>query len=147
MKVRADVVELLHAGYSDRAIGRHLNTDPKGVAAARALLGLPKAKSGYKAAASPEDLFWRRVRPVGEHMEWDGNRNNRTTPTLRHGGHQYTAYRIAFRIAHGREPVGQALPSCGHTQCVRPGHHADKPMRDAARRADRLYARIFGAAP
>ncbi|MEU2062874.1 hypothetical protein [Streptomyces sp. NPDC013455] len=129
MKVRADIAELLRAGHSNRAIARQLNVDAKTAAAARAVLGLPKAKSGYRGAATPEDLFWRRVRPVdGGHMEWTGF-NVCGTPSLRHGGRNLTAYPIAYRIAHGRAPEGQALPSCGRDHCVKPGHHADRADR------------------
>lgn len=144
MKVRADIAELLRAGLSDRAIGRELNTDPKTVSAARAELGLPKAKSGRKPAGTAEDLFWRRVKPTDDgHMEWTGFRST-GTPCLRHGGRNQTAYRIAFRIANGREPEGKALPSCGREHCVKPGHHADRVDRELEKRVDALYAGIFG---
>lgn len=146
MSIRADIAELLRAGYSDRAIGRQLNVDPVGtVAPARKALGLPKAKSGYKAAASPEDLFWRRIKPTDDgHMEWTGYRNNTGAPSLRHGGRQLSAYRIAYRIAHGREPDGYALPSCGRDGCAKPGHHSDRSDRAREARVDALYAGIFG---
>jgi hypothetical protein len=147
MNVRADIAELLHAGCSDSAIGRQLGVDPKKtVARARAHLGLPKAKSGKKPAATPEDLFWRRVQPTDDgHMEWTGSRSA-GTPTLRHGGRQHTAYQLAFRITTGRDPEGYALPSCGRESCVKPGHHADRTDRAREKRVNALYAGIFGGA-
>jgi hypothetical protein len=147
MKVRADVAELLHAGYSDTAIARQLGVDrARTVAPARAALGLPKAKSGYKAAATPEDLFWRRVRPLGDgHMEWTGYRNNSGVPTLRHGGRCLSASRIAFRIANGREPEGHTRPNCGRDGCVAPACQADRVSRAEDRKVDVLYAAIFEA--
>lgn len=146
MKVRADVAELLRAGYSDRAIGRQLNVDPVGtVAAARRVLGLPKHKSGVTPAATAEDLFWRRVKPTDDgHMDWVGYRNNSGAPSLRHGGRNLSAYRIAYRLAKGREPEGYALPSCGRDGCVKPGHHTDRADRAREKRVDALYAGIFG---
>ncbi|EYT83990.1 hypothetical protein CF54_04135 [Streptomyces sp. Tu 6176] len=135
MKIRADVAELLRAGHSDSAIARQLHVDYKTAAAARKALGLPKAKSGYKAAATPADLFWRRVTPTDDgHMEWAGYTTS-TTPAMRHGGRSMSAYRVAYRIATGREPEGRALPSCGRDGCVMPGHHADRA--DRARAQDR----------
>jgi hypothetical protein len=146
VKARADVAELLRAGLSDRAIGRQLGVDPKTtVARTRASLGIPKAKSGIKPAGTAEDLFWRRVKPTDDdHMEWTGS-TQCGTPVLRHGGRIQTAYRIAFRIATGRDPEGNALPSCGREHCVKPGHHADRADRAREKRVNALYAGIFGA--
>lgn len=146
MKIRADVAELLRAGNSNRTIARQLHVDAKDVAAAREVLSLPKAKSGSKAAASPEDLFWKRAKPTDDgHMEWTGYGTNSGTPGLRHGGRFYTAYRLAFRIAAGRDPEGYALPSCGRDHCVKPGHHDDRADREREQRVDALYTGIFGA--
>ena len=147
MTVRPDIAELLHAGHSNRTIARQLCVDHKAVAAARATLGLPKAKSGRKPAASPEDLFWNRVRPTdGGHMEWTGYHNQDGVPGLRHGGRNLSAYRIAFRIATSRVPEGHVLPSCGRDHCVKPGHHADRADRAREKRVDALYGAIFGGA-
>ena len=144
MKVRADIAELLRAGLPDRTIARQLHVDHTTVAAARRALRLPKHTSGVKAAATPEDLFWRRVKPTDDdHMEWTGYHTG-GTPCLRHGGTVHTAYRIAYRIATGRDPQGYALPSCGRDHCVKPGHHADRADRAREKRVDALYASIFG---
>ncbi|MFJ1869934.1 hypothetical protein [Streptomyces chartreusis] len=149
MKIRADVAELLRAGHTNRAIAQQLHVDANGVGRARELLGLPKAKPGRKGAGSPEALFWQRAKPTEDgHMEWTGFYIS-TTPGLRHGGKNQTAYRIAFRIANGRDPVGKALPSCGRARCVKPDHQTDQADRDRARererRVDDLYDAIFGA--
>jgi hypothetical protein len=144
VKIRPDVAELLRAGHPDRAIARQLNVDAKRVAKARTFLGLPKAKRGVKPAATPEDLFWRRVKPTDDgHMQWTGS-HTAGTPSMRHGGVVHTAYRVAFVIANGRDPEGYALPSCGHAHCVKPGHHNDRADRDREKRVDALYAGIFG---
>jgi hypothetical protein len=50
-----------------------------------------------------------------------------------------TAYRIAFQIRWGREPVGYVKPGCEYDGCVHPEHVEDQPMREQ-------YAAIFGAA-
>ncbi|MFJ5259116.1 hypothetical protein ACIQAC_01395 [Streptomyces sp. NPDC088387] len=147
MKVRADVAELLHHGHSDRAIVRQLHVDAKVVAAARAHLGIPKAKPGRKPAASAENLFWLRVKPTDDgHMDWTGSRNSTGVPSLRHGGRNLSAYRIAYRIANNREPEGYALPNCEHDGCTKPGHHTDRTDRAQEKRVDALYGAIFGAA-
>lgn len=144
MKIRPDVAELLRAGHSDAAIARQLHVDKKTAAKAREALSLPKSKPGRRPAASAEDLFWRRVKPTDDgHMEWTGF-SSAGTPCLRHGGRNQTAYRVAYRIAKGREPEGKALPSCGLEHCVKPGHHADRADRAEARKVDNLFAAIFG---
>ncbi|MFJ5151434.1 hypothetical protein ACIQCF_07570 [Streptomyces sp. NPDC088353] len=146
MKIRADIAELLHAGYSDAAIVRQLHVDKRTAAKARAVLGVPKAKPGRKPAASPEDIFWRRVEPTDDgHMEWTGY-STAGSMGVRHNGRFYTAYRLAFRIANGRDPEGYALPSCGRDGCVKPGHHADRADRAQEQRVDSLYDAIFGEA-
>ena len=148
MKIRADIAELLKAGHSDAAIARHLHVDATTtVAQARAALGLPKHRPGRTAASTPEDLFWKRVKPTDDgHMEWTGYRNNSGAPSLRHGGRNLSAYRLAYRIATGHEPEGYALPSCGRHGCVKPGHHGDRADRAEARKVDHLYTAIFGSA-
>jgi hypothetical protein len=150
VSIRPDVAELLRAGLSNLAIARQLNVDAKAtVAPARAALGLPKAKPGYKGAATAEDLFWRRAKPTDDgHMEWTGF-TSAGTPCLRYGGRNQTAYRVAYRIATGREPEGQALPSCGREHCVKPGHHEDRNDRAERRnreREERRRARAEAAA-
>ena len=146
--IRGDVRELLLAGHTDSEIVRRLGVDRSTPARARAFLGLPKRKPGPRPAATAEDLFWRRVKPTaGDHMEWTGYRNASGAPSLRHGGRNLSAYRLAYRMATGREPDGYALPSCGREGCVKPGHHADhadRADRAEARKVDRLYDAIFG---
>lgn len=145
---RADIAELLRAGHSDRAIAKQLHVDArKTVAPLRSHLGIPKTKSGPTPAASVEELFWRRATPTDDgHMEWNGTHGTGNVPTLRHGGRQHSAYRVAFRIANGRDPEGYALPSCGRDGCVKPGHHADRRDREQAEHVNALYEAIFGEA-
>ncbi|MGW6910286.1 hypothetical protein [Streptomyces sp. NPDC054940] len=146
MKVRADVAELLRAGHSDRAIARQLNTGAKTVAEARAVLRLPKHPSGKRAAASREELFWRRTQATDDgHLKWTGTRSN-GVPTLRYGGRQHTACRIAFTIRYGREPVGQVTRTCDIDGCVHPNCVVDRTIREANQRADATFDAVFGGA-
>ncbi|UOB09129.1 hypothetical protein MQE23_08695 [Streptomyces sp. HP-A2021] len=129
MNVRADVAELLRAGYGDRTIARQVGVSLGSVTRARAELGLPKARGGIKGAGSPEDLFWRRVKPVdGDHLEWTGHRNGKGTPTIHWQRDNFSTYRIAFRIRHGHEPQGYAFVTCEHEGCVAPGHIGDSAV-------------------
>jgi hypothetical protein len=141
MKVRAEVAELLRAGHSARAIARQLHVDGKSVRAARDVLGVPVAKPGRKAAATPEELFWSRTHPTDDgHLLWTGGTTG-GVPILRHGGRRTTAYRVSFRIQYGREPEGRVTPTCGRRLCVR--HVEDRVIRE---RTEATYAAIFGPA-
>lgn len=145
MKIRADVAELLRAGHSDREVSRALHIDAKTIAAARTALGIPKARPGRKAASSPQDLFRRRTKAAtGGHLTWTGHVTNNGVPMFRWAGRKFTAYRLAFVIRYGRQPVGQVRPGCGFHGCVAPDHVQDQPMRVRDREA---YASIFGALP
>ncbi|MFI8104738.1 hypothetical protein [Streptomyces sp. NPDC086023] len=144
MQIRADVAELLRAGLADHVIAKQLHTDHKKVAAARAALRLPKVKSGVKPAASIEALFHSRTEPAEDgHLRWTGYIDPRGTPVLRYAGRIRSAYRVAFTIRTGREPVGYVRPACGMSQCVAPDHVDDRPAREKNKAA---YIGIFGGA-
>lgn len=144
MQLRNDIVELLRAGASDRAIGQQLHCDPRIVSATRAALGLPKSKSGRKPAASIAELFYARTEPVdGGHLRWTGYRNDHGVPALRYSRRTYSAYATAFRIKTGRDPVGNVIPQCAYPGCVHPDHVDDRPAREHNRSA---YSAIFGEA-
>jgi hypothetical protein len=142
VKIRTDVAEMLHAGHSDRAIAEELHTDAKAVSAARRVLGLPRHKTGIKAADSPQDLFRQRTRPVdGGHLEWTGYRTNDGVPFFRWKKQGFTAGRMAFVMQHGREPVGQVRPGCDYEGCVAPGCVEDQQMRN---KLNTTFNAIFG---
>lgn len=143
MKLRPDIVALLHQGLSDRAIGRQLHCDPRTVSRTRATLGIPQVRCYANPAATVEELFWERVELVeGGHLRWTGYRGD-GTPRLTHRGRLYSAYRVAFTIRTGREPVGNVLPGCDLPGCVAP-----RCVADAAERARdrRVLAAVLGAA-
>ncbi|MEU6758015.1 hypothetical protein [Streptomyces sp. NPDC046685] len=130
MQNHSNVAELLHAGLSDRAVARELHTDAKAVSSIRATLGIPKARSGKRAAATVEELFQARTEATPDgHLRWTGT-TCQGTPSVRFQRRNLSAYRIAFRIRTGREPVGKALPACGTAGCVAPDHIDDQPMRE-----------------
>jgi len=134
---QAAITELLRAGHSERAIARQLNTSTHRVQAIRLQLGLPAHRPGPTPAGSHEDLFWRRVQHADDgHLLLPG-----ATTDIRagHEGRKEGARRIAFRIRHRREPVGQVKTDCGQPGCVHPDHVADQPMRDK-------FRAIFGTA-
>jgi hypothetical protein len=142
MRIRADIAELMRAGHSDAEVCRRFHIDHRTAARIREALELPKAKRGIRPAASAEDLFRRRVQPVdGGHLLWTGHVNNTGAPCFRHGGKMLTAYRVAFRIQYGREPVGKVTSACDRKLCVAPQCVEDRLIRE---RTKATFAAIFG---
>lgn len=138
MTARADVVELLTAGYGDRTIARRLNVSIGSVERARAALGLPAGRPGPKATHSPEDVFWRRAQPTDDgHLLWP-TYSPRNGAVIKHGGRRHSVHRTAFRIGHGRAPDGRVTTGCDQAGCVHPRHVEDQAMRQQ-------YTAIFGA--
>ena len=146
MKIRDDIAELLRAGVPQIHICHRLHVAPITVQRTREALGLPAPKTCRVLPATLDKAFHRYVRPAeGDHAEWTGPFNN-GCPKVTFEGTVYSAYRVAFRVATGRDPEGRALPSCGRDRCVKPGHHEDRVDRARKQRADALYTAIFGGA-
>lgn len=63
------------------------------------------------------------------HLLWTGITTPSGAPTFKHDRRTYQARRIAYRIAHGRDPEGSVRPACGIPLCVQPAHIADVPKK------------------
>ncbi|WP_328721768.1 hypothetical protein OHT52_21255 [Streptomyces sp. NBC_00247] len=134
MEIRADIAALLRDGLSDAAITRRLHVCNRTAAAHRRALGIAPRTRGRDAAPDLAALFWARTRQVdGGHLEWTGYASYTNTPSVRWKGTVYTAYRVAFRIQHGRDPIGHVRPGCEYLRCVAPAHVEDRPMRERLR--------------
>jgi hypothetical protein len=139
---RTDIIALLREGHSDREIGRRLRTNPKRVGRIRTELGLPQYQPTQPLTL--EQAWTAQTEQLDDgHMRWTGYHREGTCPVLKHRGIDYTARRVAFLIAHGREPQGRVLPGCGWQPCVAPEHVEDQPMRA---RLNTQVAAIFGGA-
>jgi hypothetical protein len=137
---RADVVALLCEGLSDKRIAKTLRTSHMRVAAIRKELDLPRYE---RTRIALERAWTTRTQPTdGGHLAWSGFWREGVQPVLKHQGAEYSARRLAFRMANGREPEGRVHAGCGWPPCVRPEHVEDQPMRDQLRNQ---YAAIFGA--
>jgi hypothetical protein len=86
-------------------------------------------------ASSWRDAFEARAVAVeGGHLHWCGaTTGTSATPVVAFGGQVETAYRLAFRWWHGREPEGNVRPRCGYPHCVAGEHLADKRIREGGR--------------
>jgi len=120
---------------SDLALAAEHGCSVRLVARVRRDLNLPAYPRGRRPAAETlEGAVQQRSRPVaGGHREWTAQVSASGTPVLSWRGRHVTVGRVAFTIAHGREPEGQVRPSCTFPHCVEPAHQADRLMREAAR--------------
>ncbi len=90
-----------------------------------------------------DEAFRKHCEPTdGGHMVWTGSTSH-GTPIVCFQGVSYSAYRVAFRLHHGRDPEGMVTPTCEVPGCVSGWHVADRPMRQ---RTDAAFAAIFGVA-
>ncbi|MFD5571965.1 hypothetical protein [Streptomyces cadmiisoli] len=120
---------------SDLALAAVHGCSPALVARVRADLRMPAYRRGKRPTLlTMEQVFMDRSRPVaGGHREWTRQLGASGTPVLSWNGLHVTAGRVAFKMATGRDPVGQVRPSCTFPHCVEPPHQADRLMREAAR--------------
>ncbi|MFJ4365109.1 hypothetical protein ACIP4S_13255 [Streptomyces chartreusis] len=147
--VRADVVELLRAGgLSQAEIARRTGASPLTVQRTREYLKLPAPKQGQHPLKHPtqDAAFWACTRPAADgHLTWTGRVAGTGTPVLRYRDTQESAYRIAFHLHYGRQPVGRVLAQCDVPLCVAGRCLADRTVRAANARADAAFDEIFGS--
>ncbi|GGQ49540.1 hypothetical protein GCM10010250_21330 [Streptomyces althioticus] len=67
------------------------------------------------------------VLTAGGHRRWTGRVTRDGVPLL---DARTTANRIAFRLAHGREPEGQVRVGCRMRHCVEGSHLTDRLIRE-----------------
>lgn len=142
MKIRQDIADLLTAGMHVRDVAAHLHVDRRAVAATRDALGLPVHRAIRRSTPLAE-AFAARTEPTDDgHLLWTGARVG-NAPGITINGRQTTARPFAFRLGYDRDPVGYVRPGCGLSECVRPDHMEDQPMREKTRTT---YTAIFGGA-
>ncbi|MDX3294651.1 hypothetical protein PV569_13135 [Streptomyces scabiei] len=142
--IRRDIEALLRAGMPQLQIARRLHVSTVRVQRTREALGLPAPDHGGRSRyATLAEAFADNTAPVGAgHLRWTGCAPG--TPTVCFRRRRLRATRVSFELHHGRPPVGTARPVCGMTGCLAGAHLADRPMREANRRADKAYSAIFG---
>jgi DNA-binding NarL/FixJ family response regulator len=138
---RAQITDLLRAGHTSSGIARQLKVPIRAVKNLRRALGIPPCRTGAPGHASLEDAFHAKATPTDDgHLIWPGYEPGAPSgPVLKRDGRNYSVYRLAFRLAHKREPVGHVTTGCGRFGCVHPEHVEDQPMRNQ-------YSAIFGKA-
>ena len=144
MTIRADIAELLNAGIPRIHIARRLHVDPATVRHTAEALGLPAPARGRATVhATVEDTFHAQTEPLdGGHLKWTGYTEGRL-PMLFFRSQRIPAPRVAFRLHYGRAPEGQITRTCEVEGCVAGLCLADRLVREANARADRLLLRIF----
>ncbi|MFI1702967.1 hypothetical protein [Streptomyces griseoruber] len=124
---------LAEEDISNSAVAAQLGCGWRRVDEVRKRVGLPSYVRGRRAVyRSWEEAFTEQSEPVeGGHRRWTGTREKGGTPVVRHRASIQTAYRVAFRLHHGREPEGNLTRSCKIPGCVAGEHQQDRVMREA----------------
>ncbi|MEU3785214.1 hypothetical protein [Streptomyces sp900129855] len=117
---------------SNSAVAAQLGCGWRRVDEVRKRVGLPSYVRGRRAAyGSWEEAFTEQSEAVeGGHRRWTGTREKCGTPVVRHRTSIQTAFRVAFRLHHGREPVGKVSQSCEIPGCVAGEHQVDRLLRE-----------------
>jgi hypothetical protein len=139
---REEIADLLRAGtMTESAIAYRLGCSRPTVAKVRKALGMPAPRLGHAPRYNTvEDAFRAHAVPAADgHVEWTGVRTGADAPMVRYRRDSESAYRVAFRLHHGREPEGVVYPTCGRAGCIAGPHLSDTPMR-------RSLARVTKAA-
>jgi hypothetical protein len=135
---REEIAALLRRGdMTESAIARQLGVSRPTVGNVRKTLGLPAPRQGQPPAyASVEDAYRAHAVPRADgHVEWTGLRTGGHAPMIKHCRSMESAYRVAFRLHHGRDPQGIVYPGCDTEGCVAGAHVEDTVMRRARKRS------------
>jgi hypothetical protein len=121
---------------TESAIARKLGVSRPTVGNVRKAIGLPAPPQGQPPVyPSIEDAYRAHAVPREDgHVEWTGLRTGGHAPMVKHCHDSESAYRIAFRLHHGRDPQGLVYPACDTEGCVAGAHVEDTPMRRARKR-------------
>lgn len=137
---REQVLELLHKGMGNQAIGKQLHTDPKRVAVIRREEHIPRTQTPARVLTFAEKWAAATQDTGDGHTVWTGRLRDGVTPSMVHRGRDYSARRAGFEELHGRDAVGFVFPGCRRDDCVRPEHLEDRPMRE---QLNAQFAAIF----
>jgi len=135
MKVREDVADLLRAGVPQIQIARRLHVGQITVQRTREALGIPSTGAGCRPTATTfAEALHAHTEPTDDgHIRWTGHVDPQGSPRVQLKHDKRSAYRVAFVLHYGREPVGRVTPTCRMQGCVRGDHMADQAMRQQPR--------------
>jgi len=134
---REQIIALLHQGFSDSHIGRVLHTNPKRAGRIRREEGIPSTHGHPRSPLTVEEAWAKFTQPGDDgHLLWLGPLRE-GVPSFQHHRRAVSARRVAFSLAHTRQPVGRMKSGCGRADCVAPAHVEDQQIRDQ-------YKAVFG---
>ncbi|MEW2568414.1 hypothetical protein [Streptomyces sp. NPDC047070] len=113
---------------SNPAVAERCGVTVRFAARVRADLGLP-AYHYRRQMWSQAEFDSKTILLRGGHRVWRGRVSRDGTPMA---SRDESAYRIGFRLHHGREAVGPVRGTCTKKWCVAGAHRTDKVMRDEA---------------
>lgn len=133
--------ELKTEDIGNKPLGARLGVCYTSVARVRADLGMPAFRHRLK-VWTPEEFERAAPKIQGGHRLWKGRFGPSGVPMA---NRVLTAYQLAFRLHHGREPVGKVMGRCRKKGCVEGAHLVDKVMREATEDPSSLTEMPAGA--
>lgn len=120
----------------------------------KSLFSCPKCERGgtgpHPAGCTPESRFGRKLRQVGECLEWQGARHKFGYGQFRVGngtkrGKMIYAHRFAYELEHGPIPDGmEVLHTCDNPPCCRGSHLVLGTQMENMQDMNRKGRRRFG---
>jgi uncharacterized protein YerC len=148
--LRDQIAALLHAGATYDQIRQQTGAGTTTIARVRKERAIPlphgRPNRTHTPALTPEQALTHHSRPREDgHTDWTGPFQGRHTPVIWSGG-RHNALHLAFRLHHGRDPVGRInrARTCTHPGCITGAHLTDHTIRQAHQRADQAFEQIFG---
>lgn len=131
------ILELLHTGLTDTAVAARIGCSRPTVRMVRVRNNLPAPLHGSTSKHHTfDDVYRAHAIPTTDgHMTWTGGHNG-VTPTVHHLHQGRSAYKIAFRLHHQREPQGLVKVGCHQPGCVAGAHLTDATIRKAIQEAE-----------
>jgi uncharacterized protein YerC len=145
----ARIADMLRAGATYADIRSELHVSALRISGIRQShnIPLPPGRTpGPTGVRTPEQTLAHYSRPTTDgHTHWTGPTDGAGKPMVWHRHKGISAWRVAFRVHHNREPNGHVRSACDDPECIAGAHLTDSRLREANRRADQAFERIFGS--
>ncbi|WP_060879974.1 helix-turn-helix domain-containing protein [Streptomyces scabiei] len=146
--VDAAIATMLRAGATYTQVREQLHVSAQRISGVRLEQKIPVPAGrcpGHNGPRAPEQTLAQYSQPAEDgHVIWTGPTDGAGKPTIWTRHQALSGWRVAFLAHHGREPDGRVQVACDLPRCIAGAHLTDHRLREANRRADKAFERIFG---